>query len=124
MCPQGVTAMHDFEGREYDLSMYLYMMVGERLITRTTALAIAQLVLADRFGSQEVELQEPFHVEEQGKTWVISGSRQPDWDDGRPRGALRHGRAEVIISQLDGRIIKLAVEAPIPPPDDAGGGRR
>ncbi|MBL8565368.1 MAG: hypothetical protein JNM89_06600 [Hyphomicrobiaceae bacterium] len=110
--------MHDFEGRDYDLSMYLYLMVGERLITRTTALSIARLVLADRFGSQEVQRQEPFRIEEQGKTWVISGSRLPDWDDGRPRGTLRHGKAEVIISQLDGRIVKLAVEAPIPPLDD------
>lgn len=116
--------MHDFEGREYDLSMYLYLMVAERLITRSTALMIARLVLEDRFGSQEVVLQEPLRIEERGNTWVISGSRQPDWDDGRPRGALRHGRAEVIISQLDGRIIKLAIEAPIPPPDDAGGERR
>ena len=117
-----VTAMHDFEGREYDLSMYLYLMVGERVITRSTALVIAKLVLGDRFGSEEVALQEPLRIEERGDTWVISGSRQPDWEDGHPREALRHGKAEVIISQRDGRIIKMAVEAPIPPFDAVRGG--
>ncbi|MEZ5857104.1 MAG: NTF2 fold immunity protein [Hyphomicrobiaceae bacterium] len=110
--------MPEFEGKDYDLSVYLYLISGERLITKSTALEISRMVLCDRFGSEEVRRQEPFGVEERGETWVVSGGQQPQWDDGRPREALRLGRAEVIISQLDGRIIKLAVEAPIPPLDD------
>jgi len=109
--------MHEFEGREYDLSMYLYLMVGEKLMTRATALALAKMLLHDRFGAEEVDHQEPFHVEERGDTWVIVGNGVPDWNDGRPREALRHGRAEVVLSQLDGRIIKLAVDAAMPPAD-------
>lgn len=106
--------MHEFDGREYDLSMYLYLMVGEKLITRETALAIARMVLRDRFGSEEVDHQEPFHVEERGDTWVVVGNGVPDWNDGRPREALRYGRAEVILSQHDGRIVKLAVNGAMP----------
>jgi NTF2 fold immunity protein len=111
--------MHEFEGRGYDLSMYLYLTLGERLISRATALAMARMVLQDRFGSEEAKLQEPLVVEEQGDAWAIMGSRQATPNDGRPPGALRHGKATMIISQRDGRIIKLAVEAPIPPVDTA-----
>ncbi|MGZ5851895.1 MAG: NTF2 fold immunity protein [Hyphomicrobium sp.] len=74
--------MHEFEGREYDLPMYLYLMVGEKLITRATALVIAKMLLRDRFGAEEVDHQEPFHVEEQGDAWVIAGNGVPDWNDG------------------------------------------
>jgi len=109
--------MHNFEGSGHDLSMYLYATLGEKLITRTTGLAIAKMVLQDRFGHQEVVAQEPFDIDEEDGTWVIKGSRQPNWDDGRPREAMRHGKAEVVISQFDGRILKLTVDAPLPPVD-------
>lgn len=107
--------MHDFEGSGHDLSMYLYSTLGEKLITRATGLAIAKMVLQDRFGPQEVVAQEPFDIKDEDGTWVIKGSRRQHWDDGRTRDAMRHGKAEVVISQFDGRILKLSIETPLPP---------
>lgn len=100
-----------------DLSMYLYRTTQQRLVSRETALEFAKMLLADRFGAEEVQLQAPLTIHEENDTWIIRGSREPDWRDGRPIGILRHGKAEVVISQFDGRILKLTVDAPLPPID-------
>jgi NTF2 fold immunity protein len=107
--------MIDHDGSGVDLSMYLYGVLQQKLVTRDTALAFACALLKDKFGAEELALQEPITISEDGDTWVVSGSRQPNWDDGRPSGAMRRGKAEVVISQFDGRILKFTVDAPIAP---------
>lgn len=106
----------DDEG-SVDLSVYLYRTMQQRLVSRETAFEFAKMLLADRFGPDEVQLQEPLSIHGENDIWVIRGSREPDWSDGHPIGLLRHGKAEVVISQFDGRILKLAVNAPLPPID-------
>ena len=108
--------MIDHDGSGVDLSMYLYGILQQKLVTRDTALAFACALLKDKFGEEELALQDPISIREDGDTWVISGSRQPNWNDGRPSGAVRSGKAEVVISQFDGRILKLTVDAAIAPP--------
>lgn len=98
-----------------DISVTLYKALQQPLVSRGTALAYARMLIADRFGEDEVLLQEPFVVDENEGNWIVRGSRQPNWADGLPRNALRHGPAEVVIAQSDGRITKLTVDAPLPP---------
>jgi len=108
----------DWDG--IDLSMYLYGTLKERLVTRDTALAFAMLLIGDRFGAEEVDHQHPISIHAEGDTWVIRGSGEPNWNDGHDKGAIRHGKAEVVISQFDGQILKLTLEAPLPPHDQGG----
>ena len=102
-----------------DHSVYLYRVLGQKLVSRDTALGFAKLLLSDRFGDSEVQLQNPLTVEEAGDTWVVHGARQPDFDDGLPDGVLRRGKAEIVISQVDGRILKFAIDGALAPLPDA-----
>jgi hypothetical protein len=98
------------EDSRIDHSIYLYRVLGQKLVSREAALAFAQLVFADRFGQGELHKQMPFTVDDGGDTWIVRGSRMANFDDGQPLNSLRRGKGEVIISQTDGRILKLTVD--------------
>jgi hypothetical protein len=54
-----------FGGADY--SMHLYKLVGTKLISAETALEIAKRVVRDNFGKEELDLQSPFAIREQGR---------------------------------------------------------
>ena len=108
--------MSGHDGDDVDLSMYLYKILQERLVSRQTALEFAKLLIADRFGNEEVDRQAPLAIHDVDDTRVIEGSARPNWNDGRDPGVMRNGKIEIAISQFDGRIIKLTREAPLVPP--------
>lgn len=45
-----------------------------------------------------------------GDDWEIVGSKEVNYDDGRPPGALRPGRMKLTISQWDGQIRNFVQE--------------
>lgn len=90
--------------------MQLRRILQQKLVSREVALEIARLIIKDNDGEDELRLQEPLLASEIGDDWEIVGSRQVNYDDGRPPGALRLGRIELIISQWDGQIRNFVQE--------------
>lgn len=67
------------------------------------ALRISELLIADIYGEDELEMQQPLEVEEKDDRWLITGSHNRNGEvDGL-------GPAEVIISKKDGRIINISI---------------
>jgi hypothetical protein len=86
-----------------DASMIGRVALGEKLISRDTALAIYRLVIADCRGGDELRAQEPLAVEDRDNIWRISGSRQVE---GRETIAYS-GPICMSISKLDGAIVSF-----------------
>ncbi|MGZ5851894.1 MAG: NTF2 fold immunity protein [Hyphomicrobium sp.] len=107
--------MCEHDNAKPDLTMELYRAVGERLVSRTTALAIAELIVRDRFGQGELDRQMPLEIRGQDDTWIITGNGLPDVPAGTPSGALKTGSLPMKISQLDGRILNFSLAGYIVP---------
>ena len=60
---------------ERRISMKLRGFDKEPLITEQLALEIAKLVLVREYGPDELQLQQPLIIRNEGDTWVIVGSR-------------------------------------------------
>jgi len=95
--------------------MELYSAIGEKLVSRETALGIAALVVKDRFGQSEFDRQLPLQIREQDEAWIITGSARSDVPAGTPSGALKRGKLLMTISQLDGRILNFGLAGHIVP---------
>lgn len=98
-----------------DLTMDLYRAIGEKLISRETALGFAALLVQDRFGREEFDRQVPLKIREQDDAWIITGSAKPSSPAGTPSGALKTGNLLMTISQFDGRILNFGLAGHIVP---------
>ena len=67
------------------------------------ALRISELLIADIYGEEELEMQRPLEVEEKDDRWLITGSHNKD------REVEGLGPAEVIMSKKDGRILSISM---------------
>ncbi len=86
-----------------DASMIGRVALGEKLISRDTALTIYKLVIADCRGADELRAREPIVVEDGGNVWRINGSRPIE---GRETMAYS-GPISMAISKLDGAIVSF-----------------
>lgn len=85
---------------------------SEPLITQDLALGIAKLLLAQEFGPDDLALQQPLTVKDEGDAWLIEGSREFDYDTprtDRPEGSAQmvDGNALVEIAKENGAILAL-----------------
>lgn len=82
-----------------DGSMLVRKTLGQKLISRDTALAICRMVVTDIRGAAECSAQEPFLVGDAGDAWKVSGPRVTPFVPGGP------GPAEMLIAKFDGTIL-------------------
>ncbi len=84
-----------------DGSMFVRETLGQKLISRDTALAICRMVVADIRGAAECSAQEPFVAEDAGDAWKIQGSvvMKPDAVPGDPSPTT------MLIAKFDGTIL-------------------
>lgn len=95
--------------------MQLYRASGTNLISSHTALVLAQAVIEDVYGSQELELQRPLHVSDVGDAWVVRGSAQFG-TRGIPKDQADIGAIEIVVAKFDGQILSLIREGQLTPP--------
>ncbi len=101
-------------------SMYLSRLAGQKYVTSDTALAFAQMVIRDNFSEDELKLQSPLDVREDGDNWVIKGAKQKNLGASVPANRLLESNISIIISQFDGQILQIAFEG-VPTPVDRHG---
>ena len=84
-----------------DGSMLVRKTLGQKLISRDTALAICRMDVTDVRGAAECSKQEPFVVEDAGDAWKIQGPvvMKPDAVPGDP------SPARILIAKFDGTIL-------------------
>lgn len=101
-------------------SMYLSRLTGQKYVTRDTALAFAQMIIRDNFGQDELKLQSPLDVREDGDNWVIRGAKRRNLKPSVPSNRLLDSDIAIIISQFDGQILQITFEG-VPTPVDRHG---
>ena len=101
-------------------TMKLYDAAGRNLITDAIALGISRLVFIEVFGQADFDHQTPLAVRDEGKTWIVEGSRQYDYAS-QSEDQLVHGRALIEIVKRNGAIVRLSkmVDFPQSPIDRA-----
>ena len=75
----------------------------------TTALKISEILIQDIYGEDELLIQRPLKIEDQGDRWLVLG--RPD----ATKETEGCGPVRVIISKRDGRIIDVIKSAPLKP---------
>jgi hypothetical protein len=78
------------------------------------ALKIAELLVANAYGPEQLERQRPLSVEEQDDAWVVTGNYNKD------RKIEGWGPARVAIKKRDAQITDLEVPYILPVPPEAG----
>ena len=86
-----------------DLSMIARLAMGDPLITRRTALAIYELIVADCRGEAELRAQAPIEVVDAGNVWKVTGSRPIEGRETKDYA----GPISISISKLDGAIVSF-----------------
>jgi hypothetical protein len=106
--------MTDGENSHPHPATYIRTLFQREVVSRDAALAFATALLQDHYGAEEFAAQQPLAVQSVGDTWVIEGARRPKHDPTEPPGSLMPGRAHVVISKPDGRILKLVCDGHLP----------
>jgi hypothetical protein len=66
------------------------------------AFGIAEAVLKEIYGDDQIERQKPFHVSLKNNVWYVKGSVTDD------SGYVKGGVFEIEISKIDGKIIRVS----------------
>jgi hypothetical protein len=83
--------------------MHIRTALGQKLISRETALEMCRMIVIDWYGAEEYDRQKPLQVEDNGSVWKITGSRVlPP----RPTAA-DPGPVRMSISKLDAAIVSF-----------------
>lgn len=96
-----------------DTSMLLWRASGRALVTRETALVLAQLIFIDVYGEEDFRSQAPLRIADGGDRWLIEGSRRGGSVSGNP-GQLVKGRTEIAILKANCQVVRLIQKAEIP----------
>ena len=91
---------------EVHVSMLTYRGFGQKLISQTTAVELARMILNDVFGASELKRQLPLSAKDADGYWIVSGSPP------KPTGIAsniteEYGPLELQVSQYDSCILKL-----------------
>lgn len=89
-----------------DLSMILLRVIENYLISKETAITIAELVIAEQFGEAELDMHKPFNVSDDHDNWYINGARRLRAPTPQPRQAVDIG-IEMTIAKADGQVLKF-----------------
>lgn len=100
-CGKGALSM---SSEDHETSMLLHDIARGGIVNKPgLALRISELLIADIYGEEELEMQRPLEVEEKDDRWLITGSHNKD------REVEGLGPAEVIMSKKDGRILSISM---------------
>ena len=73
----------------------------------TTAVKIAEAVLVPVYGKEKVESERPFKAKLEDGIWTVNGTLRCSDGKGSVTTACVGGTAEVKLSKVDGRILKM-----------------
>jgi hypothetical protein len=88
-----------------DASMWMRRAGGVKLISASTAIELARRVLNDELGAIELERNEPLTAEQDGDTWIVTGSESDEFNAQHPPTSGWTGPLQMRISQFDGQIL-------------------
>ena len=89
------------------ISMVAYSGFGQRLVSRTTAIELAKMILRDVFGEAELNRQLPLTAIEREERWIVSGSPLRKTGLRTFEDIVEPRALEIHFSQYDCRVLKL-----------------
>ncbi len=98
-----------------DRTMILYGLSKRTFATKEIAEKIAEMVIANIFGEEELELQIPLQTKDLVDRWMIEGSRSYDFD--HPIDQMMNGRVIIEILKRNCQIVKFTQLTALVDPD-------
>jgi hypothetical protein len=96
-----------------DPSMSLFRAMGMSLVSRATALTVAESIFKNIYGEDDFRTQVPLHIADGGDRWLIEGSRQAeDYPEGP--GQPAKGKVEMAILKANCQILRLTQRMQLP----------